>query len=123
MYADFSGNGELRAKVHEQAGEGLVHDMAIGLTHHEDLGRAEGELPGPGPKFFFAPDRIRKRGEDWGTAELEKRVAASWHPFAEWAGDWLEVRRKESREDLEATYLEVLDGKVGPEVGPIISLA
>ena len=72
VYADFSGNGELRAKVHEHAGEGLVHDMAIGLTHHEDLGRTEGELPGPGPKFFFAPDRIRKRGEDWGTAETRE---------------------------------------------------
>ncbi len=122
VYTDFSGNQDLRAKIHEHAGDGLVHDMAIGLTHHEALTPGEGELPGPAPKLFFAPDRIRKRGEDWGTAELDKRVAASWHPFAEWAGGWLEVRRGEGREDLEATYLEVLDGKVGPEVGPIISL-
>jgi hypothetical protein len=122
VYTDFSGNGELRSKIHEHCGAGLVHDMAIGLTHHEDLAHGEGKLSGPSPKFFFAPDRIRKRGEDWGTADLDKRVAQSWHPLAEWAGGWLDVRRGEGREDLKATYLEVLDGKIGPEVGPIISL-
>jgi hypothetical protein len=122
VYADFSGNGDLRTRIHEHAGDGLAHDMAIGVTHHADLTPGAGELPGPGPKFFFAPDRIRKRGEDWGTAELEKRVAAAWHPFAQWSKGWLEVRRGRGRDDLEKTYTEVLDGDVGPEIGPVLSI-
>ena len=81
------------------------------------------QLAGPAPQFFFAPDRIRKRGDDWGTAELEKRVGEAWHPFADWANGWLEVQRGEGREDLERTYLEVLDAKVGPEIGPILSVS
>jgi len=76
--------------------------MVIGATHHEEMAAGGEKLPGPAPKLFFAPDRIRKRGEDWGTPELEKRVAAAWHPFAEWSGDWLEVRRGRGREDLKS---------------------
>jgi hypothetical protein len=122
VYADFSGNGDLRAEIHEHCGDGLAHDMVIGATHHEEMATGGQKLPGPAPKLFFAPDRIRKRGEDWGTPELEKRVAEAWHPFAEWSGDWIEVRKGSGREDLEKTYLEVLDGDIGPEIGPVISL-
>ncbi|MGZ5342284.1 MAG: DUF2855 family protein, partial [Solirubrobacterales bacterium] len=118
VYADFSGNASLRAAVHEQCGEGLAHSAIIGITHWDEMAATGSELPGPAPSFFFAPDRIRKRGEDWGAAELEKRVAAAWHPFAEWSGGWLEVRHGEGPEALEKTYLEVLDGEIGPEVGP-----
>jgi hypothetical protein len=122
-YADFSGDAAVRAAIHEHCGEGLAHDMAIGITHWDEMAGGASKLPGPAPKFFFAPDRIRKRGEDWGTPELEKRVAAAWHPFAEWAGEWLEVRHGEGADDIKGTYLEVLDGEIGPEVGPVLSLA
>ena len=56
-------------------------------------GLAAGELPGPAPTFFFAPDRVVKRSKDWGGAGLETRVADAWHPFCEWTGGWLEVIR------------------------------
>jgi len=123
VYTDFSGNADLRAEVHKQLGDKLAHSMFIGLTHWEDVTPTDPDLPGPQPKFFFAPTRIRKRGEDWGPAELEKRVAEAWHPFAEWSGEWLEVKEGEGRDALEKTYLEVLDGEVGPRVGPVVSLA
>ncbi|MGZ5322664.1 MAG: DUF2855 family protein [Solirubrobacterales bacterium] len=122
VYADFSGNADLRAAVHEQCGEGLAHSATIGMTHHDEMTPSDSELSGPKPSFFFAPDRIRVRGEDWGAAELEKRVAAAWHPFAEWSGEWLEVRHGNGPEDLEKTYHEVLDGEIGPEVGPVLSI-
>ncbi len=52
---------------------------------------ARGELPGPTPTFFFAPDRVVKRSADWGRAGLEQAVADAWHPFCEWTGGWLET--------------------------------
>ena len=66
--------------------------MAVGAAHWEELGAGgEGELPGPAPTFFFAPDRVVKRSKDWGPDGLEPRVAEAWHPFCEWIGGWLEV--------------------------------
>ena len=61
----------------------LIHSMAVGPRTGRSWGR-QGELPGPTPAFFFAPDRVIKRSEDWGRAELEQRVAEAWHPFCEW---------------------------------------
>ncbi len=121
-YADFSGDAGVRKAIHEHCGDGLAHSATIGATHWEGLAGEAEALPGPKPAFFFAPDRIRKRGSDWGPAELEKRVAAAWHPFAEWSGEWLEVRHGTGREDFERAYTEVLDGEISPEVGPVLSL-
>lgn len=121
VYADFSGNAELRSAIHEHCGSGLAHSAVIGFTHWTETAGAGGELPGPEPAGFFAPTRIRKRGEDWGTAELERRVADAWHPFAEWAGGWLEVRDREGGDAVRETYLELLDGELGPKVGPVHS--
>jgi hypothetical protein len=81
-----------------------------------------GELAGPKPFFFFAPDRIKKRGTDWGAAKLDAEVAEAWHPFAEWAGGWLEVERVEDQEGIERVYLELLEGKVDPKVGHVVAL-
>ena len=78
-------------------------------------------MPGPKPQFFFAPTWIKKRGEDWGTPELEKRVAESWHPFAEWTESWFKVEPI-GPDAIEPTYLEILDGKIDPKVGHVVSL-
>ena len=37
-YVDFSGNPELRRAVHERFDDDLLYDMAVGVTHWEDLG-------------------------------------------------------------------------------------
>jgi hypothetical protein len=64
-YVDVSGDGTVRRAVHERYGPQLLHSMAVGLTHWEELGAAAGELPGPAPTLFFAPDRVVKRSADW----------------------------------------------------------
>lgn len=121
VYADFSGDGETRGAIHEHYGERLAHSAMIGMTHHEALGAGVGELT-PKPRFFFAPNRIKKRGADWGTAALEQKVAEAWHPFAEWAGAWLNVQRVEGRGEVERVYKELLDGEIDPKVGHVVSL-
>ena len=59
-YVDVSGDGEVRQAVHTHFGDDLVHSMAVGATHWEEMGAGAGELPGPAPAFFFAPDRGRQ---------------------------------------------------------------
>ncbi len=122
-FVDFAGDGEVRRAVHSRFGEELLHSMAVGVTHWEELGGGAGELPGPPPRLFFAPDRVVKRSRDWGRAELEQRVAGAWHPFCEWIGGRLEVVPGDGLEAARSAYLEVLEGRVDPRRAQVISLA
>ena len=65
-YVDVAGDAEVRRAVHSHYGKDLVHSMAVGVTHWEEFGGGDSELPGPTPTFFFAPDRVVKRSQDWG---------------------------------------------------------
>jgi hypothetical protein len=120
VFVDMSGNADVRRAVHEHYGDDLAYSCAVGMTHHEQMEGGSG-LPGPEPKFFFAPDRIKKRGADWGAANLDQRVVEAWHPFVEWAGGWLEVIHGSGPKALQEAYLEVLDGKVNPAAGHVLS--
>jgi hypothetical protein len=121
-FVDVAGDGAVRRAVHEHYGDDLAHSMAVGVTHWEELGAAAGELPGPPPTLFFAPDRVVKRAEDWGRAELEQRVADAWHPFCEWIEARLEVVADRGFEGLRDAYLEVLEGGVDPRSAHVIYL-
>jgi len=119
---DIAGDAAVRMAVHSHFGDKLIHSMAVGITHWEDLAAGQGELPGPTPTFFFAPDRVVKRSADWGRAELEHRVATAWHPFCDWIGSWLEVVHASGFDALQRTYLEVLEGGVAPSTAHVVSL-
>jgi NADPH:quinone reductase-like Zn-dependent oxidoreductase len=121
-FVDFAGDAAVRQAVHSHFGEELVHSMAVGITHWEDLGAGVGELPGPRPAFFFAPDRVVKRAKDWGRAGLEQRVADAWHPFCEWTAGWLETIPDQGFEGLREAWSEVLAGDVDPRTAHVISL-
>lgn len=122
-YVDVAGNGEVRRAVHERFGDDLLHSMAVGVTHWEDFGTGgAGEMPGPPPTLFFAPDRIVKRAEDWGGDGLTRRAAEAWDPFCEWIGGWLETIPGTGFDGVRAAYLEVIDGRVPPDAAHVISL-
>jgi hypothetical protein len=122
VYVDISGDGAVRTDVHAHYGERLAHSATVGATHWTQMAQGAGELEGPSPVFFFAPDRITKRGADWGTAKLDQNVAEAWTPFAEWASKWLRVERISTQDDIQRVYLELLDGKIDPTAGTIVDL-
>lgn len=121
-FVDVAGDGEVRRAVHTHFGDDLVHSMAVGVTHWEDFGAGTGELPGPLPKFFFAPDRVTKRSADWGRAGLESRVAEAWHPFCKWTTGWLETIAGRGFDAVRDAYLDVLEGRVPPDHAHVLSL-
>jgi hypothetical protein len=121
-FVDFAGDGKVRRAVHSHYGDALAYSMAVGVTHWEGFDAGEGELPGPAPTLFFAPDRVVKRSKDWGAEGLEARVADAWHPFCEWTGGWLDVVRGQGFEAVQRAYLEVLDGRVDPKTAHVLSL-
>ncbi len=121
-FVDIAGDGAVRRAVHEHYGDQLVYSMAVGVTHWEDLQAGAGELPGPPPTLFFAPDRVTKRSEDWGRTEMEDRVAGAWHPFCEWVGSWLEPIPGEGFEAVRDAYLDVLEARVEPARAHVLTL-
>jgi len=121
-YVDIAGDGGVRQAVHSHFGDELLHSMAVGITHWEELSSGQGELPGPTPSFFFAPNRVEKRSADWSADGLEQRVSAAWHPFCEWTAGWLEVIPGQGFEAVKSAYLDVLESRVGPKSAHVISL-
>jgi hypothetical protein len=122
-FVDIAGDGAVRHAVHSHYGDDLLYSMTVGVTHWEELGAGGGELPGPTPTFFFAPDRVVKRSEDWGRAGLELRVADAWHPFCEWTGGWLQTIKGQGFEAVQSAYLDVLEGRVEPKNAHVLTLS
>jgi Protein of unknown function (DUF2855) len=127
-FVDIAGDPAVRLAVHTHYGEELAYSMTVGVTHWQDFGAggaigAGGDgLPGPAPTLFFAPDRHAKRSEDWGSAELARKISAAWHPFCEWTGTWLEVIRGRGFEAVQRAYLDVLEGPVKPDTAHVLTL-
>jgi hypothetical protein len=122
-FVDFAGDADARRAVHAHYGDELLASVAVGMTHWSAMTPAsDAALPGPAPALFFAPDRIVKRGQDWGREGLESRVAAAWHPFCEWAAGWLEPIPGIGFEAVLEAYLDVLDGGVPPDKAHVLTL-
>ena len=72
LYLDFSGDEALRSKVHHHFGSSLTYDCFAGSAQNTDFLRKL-DLPGPEPKFYFAPVQIKKRNADWGHDVVNQR--------------------------------------------------
>jgi len=123
-YLDFSGSANLRRRIHTHLGDSLVASTVIGAASWQELIPADGagDLPGPRPGFFFAPDRVTKRNEDWGPSDLRRRIAEGQDAFVDSSREWLTVREASGTAGLEATWQSVLSGGADPSEGWIVSL-
>jgi hypothetical protein len=122
VYVDIAGNGDVRAAVHTDCGDALVHSMIVGGTHWDHQPETTEPLAGPDPAFFFAPTQIAKRNEDWGTAEVDRRVGEAWRRYSRWTDGWLQLRAARGPEAVEAAFRELLAGKSDPKVGYVCSM-
>ncbi|KNZ31102.1 MAG: hypothetical protein AD742_17875 [Methylibium sp. NZG] len=124
VYVDFSGDAAARAAVHTHFGAQLAYSCSVGGTHWDALGSGKG-LPGPRPTLFFAPAQIKKRMADWGPAGLQQRTDDAWQAFMAPVTDahnpWMRVVRGSGKAAVERVYLALLDGRVNPEEGHLLS--
>jgi hypothetical protein len=121
VYADISGDAAVRLAVHERLGEQLRASLIVGATHWEDV-QGGGELPGPAPTMFFAPDRMKQRAGDWTPAGLDERMGEALRSFAEWSAGWLRIERASGGDAVRAAYLDVLEGRVAPDAAHVLNL-
>jgi uncharacterized protein DUF2855 len=121
MFVDVAGDAAVRRAVHERLTP--MHSAVVGAAHHDappDLG--DTDLPGARPAFFFAPDQMRKRAQDWGPDGVEEGHAAAWKRFAPVVSGWVDVVVAQGPEGLRADWLEVLGGSTSPRTGHVIQL-
>ena len=119
---DMAGNSELRAKLHHHFGEQMKYSGRIGLTHR-DTAADEPALPGAKPKWFFAPDQIRKRAKEWGPGGVDARFVPAWTDFSATLDQWLKVVEGRGPEAVKQVYLDTLQGRIPPDQGHMLSLA
>jgi len=119
VFVDFAGDAAVLGTVHRRFGDDLAYSCLVGGTHWE-APRGAGDLPGPRPILFFAPDRVKKRQEDWGPGGFEARYGAAWSAFVTDAPRWLKVETGQGQDAMAATYLSVLEGRASPETGCVV---
>ncbi len=123
VFVDMAGNADVRAAVHGHYGDALRHSMIVGGTHwdHQPSGDSSA-LAGPAPKFFFAPEQIVKRTNDWGAETVDERLGAAWKLYAEWADVWVRFQTRTGPTEVEAAFAALVDGDVDPTVGLVCSI-
>jgi hypothetical protein len=124
-YVDFSGDEALRARVHSHFGPALVYDCFVGSAANTGFLRDTG-LPGPPPKFYFAPNQIRKRNADWGPATLSERLNAAQLRFFEHIlgadPPWVGIVEGRGVDFARETIAALADGGGDPASGFVVTL-
>jgi hypothetical protein len=127
LYVDFSGDDELRRRVHEHFGASLVHSCYAGSAqsqHH--ISKSDQALPGPKPQPYFAPYQIKKRNADWGAAEVTRRFNAAQLAFVDRVSDaqkpWMTIQHHDGFPSAQALITALVAGSIDPKEGHVIVL-
>ncbi|EAQ30411.1 hypothetical protein NAP1_06525 [Erythrobacter sp. NAP1] len=119
---DFAGNAEVLGKLHEHFNAMLKYSCLVGATHIEARSsfNEDGELPGPKPTLFFAPDHAVAFFKEHGPVEGGKLVAATWHQFLQSVEGAVEIAKLSGIDAARETYLEMVGGSVDPAKGIVV---
>jgi hypothetical protein len=126
VYVDFAGDVDLRARIHHHFGDALMHDCVVGAAHNAPSTKRV-DMPGPAPKFFFAPEQIAKRNKDWGPDLFNTRFNAAQKAFFDQVSSadpaWMTVKTATGIEAAQTLVAELAESGGDPAVGHIIRMA
>lgn len=126
LYVDFSGDENLRARIHHHFGAALVYDCFAGSAQNTGFLRDTG-LPGPQPQFYFAPVQIRKRNADWGHAEVNRKFNEAQLAFIRRISDpskpWMSIREHSGFEAAQRLVEQLHAGRIDPALGHVVVLS
>ena len=119
---DFAGNAEVLGRIHEHLGEMLKYSCLVGATHIEARSTLEGNgnLPGPKPALFFAPDQAVAFFEQHGREEGGKLLAESWRAFLADIDGTIAIDRRRGLEAGRDAFVRMIAGEVDPAKGVVI---
>ncbi|QIZ82429.1 DUF2855 family protein [Thalassovita gelatinovora] len=122
VYVDMAGNAAVKIRLHTHLANELRHSAAVGTSHWDKFAQPGSDLPGPKPRFFFAPEQIRKRREDWGPGVIEAQITAGWKRIATDADDWMDVKVHNGLNRAPEVYRAIAEGEASPREGHVIRL-
>ena len=120
-YADFAGDGALRADVHARYGAEVALSLVIGDTHWETSGTAR-DLPGARPEFFFAPTVLQAQLAELGQAGFDARVESAWAAFTASTAPWLRLVAVDGVDAARAAWTRLAGGGIDLTEGMIVRL-
>jgi hypothetical protein len=135
VYVDIAGDPVLRSALHHHLGHKLKYSCLVGASHWQSgagqpppLSHAPDlQLPGATPTLFSGPLRIKKRTAEWGSAGFRQKLGEAWQTLLRAVSapgsPFLRVVRGHGGGELESVYRALLQGRVRPDQGHVLSLA
>lgn len=122
---DFAGNSQLLRSVHDRLASHLKYSCLVGATHVDarganSAGAGGGEMPGPKPILFFAPDHAVATIQELGPKGFGEAVGRSWKSFLTAAEGVVEIETHAGLEAAASLFVETLQGRTDPQKGIII---
>jgi hypothetical protein len=123
-YVDMAGDAGLTRAVHERLRDNMVASISVGATHWEQRGnlRDVPGLPGASPVFFFAQAHVARRDAQWGPGVIMSRAAQASAETARRMRQHTVVEWVDSAAGLAAQWRDLLDNRVSPARGLMVSL-
>jgi len=125
LYLDFSGDEALRSAVHHHFIDSLKYDCYAGSAQNTNFLRKT-DLPGPEPKFYFAPIQIKKRNIDWGHEIVNQRFNEAQLSFIRRISDttnpWMTLTESNGFADAALLIDDLYHGRTDPRKGHVIVL-
>ncbi len=121
VIVDMAGNAGLLTALHEHFKDNVRYSCRVGLTH-VDTEQPPAKLAGAKPVWFFAPDQMKKRAQDWGKGGVEKRIAEVWTGFVALFDGATKIESGAGGEAVRRVYLATLEGEARPDTGYMLSL-
>lgn len=126
VFVDIAGNVSVLNAVHTQLGADLVHSCSVGLSHRDahNGGHPPAGLPGPRPRFFFAPEWVARRAaeREGGFGALRAEILPAWHDFVADSARWLSIQHVHGSGAILRGYASAAAGKSRPTIGTVMSL-
>jgi hypothetical protein len=120
---DFAGNSDVLRAIHAHLKDDLKYSCLVGATHVDARGGgmgASGEIGGPKPVLFFAPDHAVATIQELGPKAFGEAVARSWNGFLNAVDNVVEIDARHSLDAAAAAFVETLQGKTDPQKGIVI---
>jgi hypothetical protein len=109
----------LRA-VHEACGDALKYSCLVGVTHVDERSGGAGDLPGPVPILFFAPDHAVAAVKEVGPKAFGEAVAVQWKSFLDNAAASLNIGERKGVIAAAEAFVSILKNQADPAIGIII---
>ena len=119
---DFAGNSALLHQIHSVLGAHLKYSCLVGATHVDARGISGGggEISGPKPILFFAPDHAVASIQELGPKGFGEAVAKSWKSFLTAVDGVVAFDKSNGLDSAAHSFVETLEGRTDPQKGIII---